>query len=315
MIAYRERRQKTITWLTVISLFIGTATLQSGFLSPHKQPEMLLELSPKKKTCSLHIQHDVSGSIDIQGWHQNHVAVTIQKYTHNDDDADRISATLTQTEHGVITLAIVENEALKKRIHVDTTVHIPRHIATTITAQNDVTISHTDNSMRVETEKGIITTEKTRGKLNLKTKKGDIRCTESYGTITAHTDRGAITVTDSYSSIDAQTLHGPITVDCARIPSTARIELNSQKHGTITLALPESTNAHLIADTTRGIVTSNVLITIERHTMVLNSNTYQDLQRHIRGIVGQQETAEIKLSGTKDIHITVNDVDAEEEEE
>jgi DUF4097 and DUF4098 domain-containing protein YvlB len=181
-----------------------------------------------------------------------------------------------------------------------------------ISTQNDVSITHTDNSIRVETEHGNITTQKTRGKLHLETKKGDIRCTESYGAINTQTERGNITITESYQSIDAKTARGIITVDCARVPSTARIELSTKK-GSLTLAVPESTNAHLVADTTRGTVTSNVLITIERHTMVLNSGTYQDLQRHIRGIIGQQETAEIKLSSTKDIHITTNDVDIEEE--
>jgi hypothetical protein len=318
MSAYREFKKRTINYLatqallSILSLSLGTASLQSGFLSLDKQPEALLELTPKKKTASLQIQHDVPGSIAIQGWHQNHIAVSIQKYTHTDDDADRITTTLTQTEYGVITLAILENEALHKRVQVDITVHIPHHIATTIMAQNEVSITHTDNSIRVETEKGNVTTQKTRGKLYLKTNKGDIHCTESYGAINVQTERGNITIAESYQSIDAKTARGIITVDCARVPSTARIELSTKK-GSLTLAVPESTNAHLIADTTRGTVTSNLLITIERHTMVLNSGTYQDLQRHIRGIIGQQETAEIKLSGSKDIHITTNDVDIEEE--
>jgi len=319
MIAYRDFVLRTIdysksmTLLGVLYLACGVATLQSGFISLDKHPEELLELRPKKKSCNLYIQHEIPGSLDVQGWHQDHIAVSVQKYTHNEDDADRISITLTQTEHGVITLAIVENEELHKRAQVDVTVHIPHQLATTITAQNDVSITHADNTIRVETEKGSITTQKTRGNLHLKTENGDIRSTQSHGTISAHTERGGITIEDSYTSIDAETKRGPITVDCARVPSTARIELRAQKRGTITLAIPESTQAHLIADTTRGTVTSNVLITLERHTMVLNHGTYQDFQRHIRGIIGQQTTAEIKLSGTKDIHITTNDIEPDEE--
>src|SRR5579871_4996894 len=137
MSAYREFKKRTINYLLIVSVSLGTTSIYSGFLSFDKQPEELLELSPKKKSCSLQIQHEVPGSIDIQGWHQNHIAVSIQKYTHTDDDADRITVTLTQTEYGVITLAILENEALQKKVQVDITVHIPHHIATTITAQNN----------------------------------------------------------------------------------------------------------------------------------------------------------------------------------
>ena len=313
MIAYRYFFPKTINSL-YSALIIGSMLFchdisyaKTSWFSRYKETEELLELKPKKKPCSLSIQHELSGSVTLQGWHQDHIATTIRKNTATPDDAARISTTLTQTEHGIITLKTTVSEDLHKDAQVDITVHVPHHIATTIITHNDVSMTNTNNNIRVKTETGDINTNTTRGALHLETEKGDITVTESHGAATAYTDRGNITVTNSYNSIKAETARGFINTRCIQVPSTARIDLRTQKRGVITLALPESTQAQLIADTTRGTITADVLITLDRQTTVLNSGTYQDQQRHIRGTIGNQANAEIRLNSTKGIHITTID--------
>ncbi len=314
MIAYRYFLPRTIHSSQCVLIigfvcFFQTYThAKASWFSPYKyETEDLLELKPKKKPCSLTIQHELSGSVTLQGWHQDHIAATVRKKTATQDDAARISTTLTQTEHGVITLKTTENADLHKHAYVDITVHMPHHIATTISTHNDVSVTQTNNTVRVETEHGDITTDTTRGSLHLETEKGDISITESHGPVFAYTDRGTITIDTSYNSIKAETANGYVSASCAKIPSTARIDLRTQKRGTIALSVPEDTEAQLVADTTRGIITSDVLVTLERHTTVLNSGAYQDLQRHIRGTIGTQATAEICLNSTKDIHLTTSD--------
>lgn len=312
MIAYRYFFVATIIkpsarllMATILCITQPLAYAESSWFSRYKhEAEELLELKPKKKSSSLRIDHELPGSVTVQGWQQEHVAVTIRKKTASDDDLGRVSSTLTQTEHGLITLQITESEELKKNVQVDITVHVPHAMPVTINTQNDVSVAHLDNTVRVETLQGDITAHTTRGALHLETEKGDIESTHARGPITAYTDRGAITITDSSNSITAQTARGPITIACAQIPSTAHLDIRAQKRGTITLILPEATDAHLVADTTRGIITSDVPVILERHTAVLNSGTYQDMQRHIRGTLGTQATAEIRLSATKDIHLT-----------
>ncbi len=322
MIAYRDFFKRTIIsmiatiriWsIAIIMLCIHHTPTHADWFKPTAQPENILELIPKKKTSVLYIEHELSGSINVQGWRQDHILVTIHKHTYTKDDADRIHAILTQTEHGVITLKIAESEELRKHAHVDITVHIPQQIATTITAQDSVVITETLGAMRVETKNGTITAENTRGNLHLETENGDIKITDARGTIHAQTERGSIVITESYNSITAETERGSLNVSAARVPSTAHIDLRTQKRGTITLALPESAQAHIIADTTRGVITSDLLVTVESHTTVLNSGTYQDLQRHLRGTIGSQATAEIRLSGTRDIHITTSEPDTKKE--
>lgn len=312
MIAYRYFFIETIIKPSAYLLMISTlcffqplAHAQASWFSRYKhEAEELLELKPNKKTSTLRIDHELPGMVTVQGWQQEHIAVTIRKKTASDDDLARVSSTLAQTEHGIITLQITESDLLKRHAQVDITVHVPHAMPVTITTQNDVAIAHLDNTVRVETLHGDITTNTTRGALHLETEKGDIESTLSRGPITAYTDRGSITITDSSNSISAETARGPITVACAQIPSTAHLDIRAQKRGTITLVLPEATDAYLVADTTRGIITSDVPVILERHTAVLNSGTYQDMQRHIRGTLGTQATAEIRLSATKDIHLT-----------
>ncbi len=322
MIAYRYFLLPTINsvhtaLITGILLTASTDTeaAKRGWFSGYKKssykyeaPEQLFELRPNKKSCSLCIEHQLPGTIDLQGWHQSHVAVTVRKYTHTAEDAARITTLFTQTEHGIINLKTEESEDVRKAARVDITVHVPHHRATTITTHNDVSIENTDSLMRVVTQSGDITTHGTRGALHLETKKGNLLAVNSYGPIAAYTNRGTITIEESYNSIKAETSNGSIDVVCAEVPSTACIDLRTQKRGIINLSVPESTEAQLIADTTRGIITSDVLVTRDRQTTVLNSGTYQDLQRHIRGTVGEQATAEIRLNSTKGIHITASDI-------
>lgn len=311
MIAYRyffiETIIKPSTHLLMLTIFCLSQPFvhaQNGWFSRYKrEAEELLELKPNTKTSSLRIEHELPGTVSVQGWHQEHVAVTLRKKTASDDDLERVSSILTQTEHGLISLQIGANDLLK-HAQVDITVHVPHAMPVTVTTLNDVSVAQMDSTIRVETVQGDITTHATRGALHLETEKGDIESTLSRGPITVYTERGAITITDSSNSITAQTARGPVTVACAEIPSTAHLDIRAQKRGTITLILPEAADAHLVADTTRGIITSDVPVILERHTAVLNSGTYQDMQRHIRGTLGTQATAEIRLSATKDIHLT-----------
>lgn len=322
MIAYRDFFKRTIISVVnnmyILSIAIALLCIyhtptHADLFKPTAQPEQLLELKPKKKTAVLYIEHELPGSINLQGWRQNHIAVTIHKHAYSKDDAERIQVTLTQTEHGVITLKIAERGELRKHARVDITVHIPQQIGTTITAKNAVFIAEAHGTMRIKTEQGNITTENTRGNLHLETEKGDITIADTRGAVHAHTKYGSITITESYNSITAETARGSLDVYATRVPSTARIDLRTQKRGAITLALPESAQAHIIADTTRGVITSDLLVTVESYTTVLNSGVYQDLQRHTRGTIGSQATAEIRLSGTRDIHITSSESDTDNE--
>lgn len=277
----------------------------AGWFSSHKyEQEELLELTPQKKQSSFTIDHELPGSIHIKGWHQDHIAVTIHKKMQTSDNADRAHCTLTQTPQGVISLQVKSAEPIHKHDAIDLTIHMPHHMPTTVALRENIIIEHVTNTMHVRTDHGNVTTQKTRGAIHLETKQGDITITDAFGAISAYTDRGAIMIEESHNSITAETLRGSVVATCATIPTTASITLTSDRKGIITLTVPESTEARLIADTTRGMITSDMLVTLERHTTLLNTHAYKDAHQHIRGVIGQNGAAEIRLTSAGNIHIT-----------
>lgn len=282
----------------------GTLPVNANWFQPTVQvQEDPLEITPKKKQSILSIEHELTGTLDIRAWDHEHITVTAHKKMHP-DDITSVVCSLTQTDQGIITLHIHATKELRSQGTVDITVYVPHTLNMTISTQEAVSIAHTHGSVRVRTHKGDIKTTETRGALNLETGKGDIHIQDAYDALVAHTERGTITIERCYKSVQAETDRGSITAICAAVPSTALINLTSNKRGVLKLSIPESAEARLTADTTRGTITSDVLITVDRHTTLLNPGAYKDMQQHIRGIVGQHGTATIQLAASGDIHLS-----------
>ena len=287
-----------------IPLLSNTNTVQNWFSNYKYTQEELLELTPKQSPCVLSVTHQLPGTVSIKGWHQNHIAVTVHKKTQTADDAERVQCILTENKNGTVALAVHNNNELRKSVIVDLTIHIPINSTTNIQAQDDVTIENTRNTIRIETEQGDVTTRSTWGAVHAHIEKGNITIHEAHEAIQVYTEKGSITIDRSYNSVIAETERGFIKTKCAHIPSTATIKLATNTHGAITVAVPESTEACIVAHTVRGIITSNVLITVERHTTLLNADTYKDAQKHLRGIIGEQGNANIVINSARGIYIT-----------
>lgn len=295
----------TFTHLALLCITLQSMQpLHANWFSPKHEQEELLELAPKQKLSSLSIEHELQGTIHIKGWHQAHIAVTIHKKAHAPEDLARAYCTLTQTEHGIISLRVQASENMHKKCTVDLTIHMPYSMPTTVMAQSTIFAEHMHNTIQIQTNEGDIFTEATRGMVHGETKKGTIVISDAFGPVTAYTEHGNIAIEASHNSVTAETMQGSITASCAALPTTASLTLTSNKRGTLLLTLPETVEARLIADTCRGTITSDLLITLERHTTLLNSHAYKDAQQHIRGVIGQNGAAEIRLAASGNIHLT-----------
>jgi F0F1-type ATP synthase epsilon subunit len=302
---------RTIIKYTIVScLFIYVPSLfsntKSWFSNYKHKEEQLIELTPKQMPCTLSINQELPGNITVKGWHQNHIAVTAHKKTQAPEDAERIQCTLTQHNNGTIALTSKSNESLKKDAIVNLTVHIPLRATVTIETLENVAIENTQNTIRIKTDNGSITTHTTRGTIYAETDIGDITAQNTHGPLDLYTNKGLISVQESYNSILAETARGSIEVRCAEIPSTANLNLSAHKRGTVTLEIPESTQAHITADTMRGIITSDMLINIAQHTTLLNANIYKDSQKQVNGTIGEQGNANIVINSARGVHILPN---------
>jgi|GEM_PF-5555738 len=306
MVVYRFRTRTTIySFIIGITSICNTVHAKTSWFNSHKHiHEELLELTPKTKQATLCIEHTLAGSLDIQGWDHEHIAVTVHKKMHTPEDAKHILCQLMQNDQGIISLLIKETDELRKQGTADIVVYVPHALSITATAQEEISVAQMHHAVHVRTRRGTITATTVDGSCSARIEKGDIELHDIHGALNAYTGYGAITIQESYASVQAETERGSIHCTCAAVPSTAHINLTSNKRGVIKLAVPESTEARLSADTTRGTVTSDVLITLERRTTLLNHGAYKDAQQHIRGIIGQQGTAEIQLTASGDIHIT-----------
>lgn len=212
---------------------------------------------------------------------------------------------------------------------------------TTLTlSTNDVPANHagtvdyhlivpTDITLIIETEKGNISTQDTHGMLTATTINGNIFCSNTHHIVTAHTKqsgsirieqahkpvsaitkKGTIIIHDALDTITACTQKGKIVAHCAALPQQGRVHLKTDA-GQIALHVPSVINASVSAQTTRGTVTSDHLITIQPHTTRLNAHAWNSFKKEVHGSLGTttEPTSSIvlnSLNGNIKILDTIN---------
>lgn len=188
--------------------------------------------------------------------------------------------------------------------------------------QNKLIVEAVKKGSKEGVENTNITTHYTKNGASIRTvqKDSQTKCTVDYtilipNTTTinlAHTDHGNITIKNTQKPIKAQTYKG--SIDLSNITNSAEVNTkngNIKIHaknltpehkvlavsgrGNISLQLPAKTNAHLYAKTQRGKVSSDHPITLERRTMQISQKTMADLRRDVKGFIGGEEGAIIKL--------------------
>lgn len=203
---------------------------------------------------------NTKGNISIKTWKQNKLVIEAVKKGSKEALANT-DITAHYTPEGASIKTVLADSQLS--CSVDYTILLPQ--TTTIT------LAHTDS--------------------------GDITIKNTQKPIKAQTHKGSINFENVCNSAHASTKQGNITIQAKSLNANHKILAVADK-GNIKLKLPAKTEAKLYAKTERGRVTSDHPITLEQRTMVINTKTIAELKKDVKGFMGNDKGAVIKLHTT-----------------
>ena len=117
-------------------------------------------------------------------------------------------------------------------------------------------------------------------------------------------DNGKITLQQARKKVKAVVSQkGSIEIEHESLPETESIFVQNMQ-GDVTISLPKNVNATLKATTLKGELTSNIPVTLEPRTTVLNKESWKNMQREVTGTLGAGG-APINIDVTKG-NITIN---------
>ncbi len=134
---------------------------------------------------------------------------------------------------------------------------------------------------------------------SVKTDSGNIVVKSITTPVSITSNYGDITVTEAYHSVNAYTKNGSITISTMpTLTSENRIIAFTEK-GTITLQVPEESNAHVCATTLRGHVSTEQPITLDPRTIKISTRTLAQLKKDVQGSLGDGKGPHVKLHTNK----------------
>ncbi len=180
----------------------------------------------------------------------------------------------------------------------------------------------------LETDKGSITTQDTYGMITLATKEGDIICTNTHNSLiaTVHkkgsinvelasspihatTTKGSIHIYDAKDSIYASTQTGKINIHSISLPSNGYLDLKTDT-GSIYLSLSKKTYASLHATTSCGNIFSELPVTLQARTTILNNDVWHKVKQEVKGTLGQKNSEPSKSIILKNNKGTIKIIDS-----
>ncbi len=131
---------------------------------------------------------------------------------------------------------------------------------------------------------------------------GSIKIKEPAGVIRATTEQGDVKITDPIGNTSVITDEGSVVIHLKEFPETASLFITIGR-GTVTLKTLACLQAKLVAKTPEGSIKSDLPITLEPRTMVLNKESWKEAMRDVQGSINGG-TAPITIAVQKgDIHL------------
>jgi hypothetical protein len=125
--------------------------------------------------------------------------------------------------------------------------------------------------------------------LHILTKQGDIIVKDVDSTLKLETLDGDIKVTNPHNSMKARTEYGNIFVRTDAISKNHEFHLTSDK-GNIEMYIMETLNTTLQAQAPQGKITSDIFITLDSQTTLLNQEAWKMFKQSVQGTIGESES-------------------------
>ncbi len=264
--------------------------------TPKKAETEIIQQEFEVKANPIITVKDTIGNIEVKTWKKNKVALTATKKAPKLELLSAIDLKTDITTDGLVVLTSVPSE---KKVSLDYTIVVPEQCHVNLVSQmGDIKISGVNGRICATTDKGNIAIDKACNTvIATSNAQGSITINESRGNTKATCHKGNIAIHDAHNSVIAFTQSGNIDVQNACVPATSKINLET-KSGLVAVKLPHEVNANVKANATKGVVTSEHLITLKQRTTKLDNAAWKQLRTHVDGILGSGE-ANIVLTTNK----------------
>ncbi|MBN1549438.1 DUF4097 family beta strand repeat protein [Candidatus Babeliales bacterium] len=259
-------------YLVIMPLLVST----EGIFASFSFKDIVTYVSPKKQEDVLTYEHKLenegtlyaettNGKISVKTWSHNKIVVEVVKKG-SEKDLETANITTNFKDHEAY---IQVKQKQKARCSIDINIIAPHATV-----------------------------------MSLRSNNGSLHVTQPHGPVDASILNGAITILDSTSVVHATSENGAICIQQKQLSEPHTITAQTT-NGAINLGLPLSTNAHLNAHTTNGIITSSLYITPESINTKLNRQYWDRVKHECIGAIGSGGSL-IKLASTNG-KITISD--------
>ena len=218
-----------------------------------------------------------NGSVDLSGWDQNTIDVSGTKYGPSQTAAEHVKVDIVNTADSVSIHVsrpgdVFGGRGARFRIRMPWKTHIDR-----ITTNNGpIDLLGGTGPGVIRTTNGQVHVTQFGGQIDVRTANGQVELRDVQGDAMVRTTNGHIRADDVHGSFDAATTNGGITARIDARPDAQRLRLAtfngsieltlsgsvaevkaSTGNGSITLRLPQSTNARVFAHTGNAAISSD----------------------------------------------------------
>ena len=253
----------------------------------------------------LHLNNDY-GSITIKtNWNHKKILLTCTVQSVDQEKIDTVKIAEKQTD--ALMALKVTCPHTQPDVTIDCEVIIPADIMLDITAhEGTIDIKQATKATTISMDCGDILIYKSEAPIIAQiTHKGSITLEHALEHVKATTKKGNITIRDAHMTVLAHTDKGNITVQSQDVPSTATLNLTTQR-GSIAMAVPRSVNAEMQAHTNKGLITCEPIIMLRPFSTRITKHTFDRLKREIEGTLGSGEAQIFLSSGRGNICVTEN---------
>jgi DUF4097 and DUF4098 domain-containing protein YvlB len=195
-----------------------------------------------------------NGSIEISGWDQDNVDISGTKYASTPEARDAIKIQITPAADTVSIRAV--RPAERRNCGARFVLKVPRRVELerVVSSNGQVRINDVNGPARLKTSNGAVRVFSLGGNLDGSTSNGSIEVENVKGDCILKTSNGRVKAHSLQGTLDASTSNGGVDAALERVRNGVRV---STSNGGITLRLPGSVNARLMARTSNASVSTD----------------------------------------------------------
>lgn len=241
--------------------------------------------------------HNIEGSVTIKTGPKKSLCIKSTIRAKNEQDLEEIKIVTDLKNNHIAIATQYSHKKIKATVEYELIVPEKLNVSVVVSDKGVVSIKDIKGAIKIAAHDIITITNPKKAVIAQAYKKGSIVITNAQGTVEAVSENGDIIAEGIANSFSARSVKGKINIVYKTLPSTSSIALKTNS-GAIALALPHDTNAEIKGSTVRGILTSDLYVTLHSYTTKLDKLAWNKFRKQVDGFLGSGE-ATINLHSTK----------------